>query len=132
MSDDRTLHDILSGIRELQLDRDREFDEWPTHVVAAHGLKAAVSGVPLSDEQQDALIPYLELFTELLINPRFRRRLNLMKSLIDKQKNNSNEIEDEFKPEIDDTKIITPDIDSIDEYDRDPFINLDGGLDSIK
>ena len=53
-------------------------DETPAHIQAAQALAIASQGGELSDEQQTALKPYVMLFSTLLVNPKYRRRLHDM------------------------------------------------------
>jgi len=61
-------------------------DETPAHIQAAQALALASKGLELSDEQQRALGPYVSLFSELLVNPRFRSRIHSMIRLINQDK----------------------------------------------
>jgi len=61
-------------------------DETPAHIQAAQALALASKGLELSDEQQRALGPYVRLFSELLVNPRFRSRIHSMIRLINQDK----------------------------------------------
>lgn len=65
--------DYLAALTQTDLG-----DETPNHVQAAQALALAAQGKELSDEQQVALGPYVQLFSTLLINPRFRSRLHSM------------------------------------------------------
>ena len=58
----------------------------PSYIQAAQALALASKGLELSDEQQRALGPYVSLFSELLVNPRFRSRIHSMIRLINQDK----------------------------------------------
>lgn len=58
----------------------------PSYIQAAQALALASKGLELSDEQQRALGPYVNLFSELLVNPRFRSRIHSMIRLINQDK----------------------------------------------
>ena len=61
-------------------------EDTPSHIQAAQALALASKGLELSDEQQRALGPYVRLFSELLVNPRFRSRIHSMIRLINQDK----------------------------------------------
>ena len=61
-------------------------DETPAHIQAAQALALSSKGLELTDEQQKALAPYVSLFSQLLVNPRYRSRLHSMIRLINKPK----------------------------------------------
>jgi len=58
----------------------------PSYIQAAQALALASKGLELTDEQQKALAPYVSLFSQLLVNPRYRSRLHSMIRLINKPK----------------------------------------------
>ena len=79
---DYTPRDFQAALRQTDLGG----DETPAHIQAAQALALASKGLELSDEQQRALGPYVSLFSELLVNPRFRSRIHSMIRLIHKSK----------------------------------------------
>lgn len=79
---DYTPRDYTAALRQTDLGD----DETPAHIQAAQALALASKGLELSDEQQRALGPYVRLFSELLVNPRFRSRIHSMIRLINQDK----------------------------------------------
>ena len=79
---DYTPRDFQAALRQTDLGD----DETPAHIQAAQALALASKGLELSDEQQRALGPYVSLFSELLVNPRFRSRIHSMIRLINQDK----------------------------------------------
>lgn len=65
--------DYVAALRQTDLG-----DETPMHIQAAQALTLASQGEELSEEQQAALGPYVQLFSTLLINPRFRAQVHKM------------------------------------------------------
>jgi hypothetical protein len=74
--------DYEAALRQTDLgDKDT-----PSYIQAAQALALASKGLELTDEQQKALAPYVSLFSQLLVNPRYRSRLHSMIRLINKPK----------------------------------------------
>lgn len=61
-------------------------EDTPAHIQAAQALALASQGLELSDEQQKALAPYVSLFSQLLVNPRYRSRIHSMIRLLKQDK----------------------------------------------
>ena len=79
---DYTPRDYTAALRQTDLGD----EDTPAHIQAAQALALASKGLELSDEQQKALGPYVSLFSELLVNPRFRSRIHSMIRLINQDK----------------------------------------------
>ena len=79
---DYTPRDYTAALRQTDLGD----EDTPAHIQAAQALALASKGLELSDEQQRALGPYVSLFSELLVNPRFRSRIHSMIRLINQDK----------------------------------------------
>lgn len=79
---DYTPRDYTAALRQTDLGG----EDTPSHIQAAQALALASKGLELSDEQQKALGPYVSLFSELLVNPRFRSRIHSMIRLINQDK----------------------------------------------
>jgi hypothetical protein len=81
VAEEYSARDYISALRQTDLG-----DETPAHIQAAQALAIASQGGELSDEQQTALKPYVQLFSTLLVNPKYRRRLHDMIRSIRKDK----------------------------------------------
>ena len=81
VAEEYSTRDYVSALRQTDLG-----DETPSHIQAAQALSLATEGEELSDEQQTALKPYVQLFSTLLVNPRYRRKLHDMIRTIRKDK----------------------------------------------
>ena len=81
VAEEYSTRDYMSALRQTDLG-----DETPAHIQAAQALAIASQGGELSDEQQIALKPYVMLFSTLLVNPKYRRRLHDMIRSIRKDK----------------------------------------------
>ena len=81
VAEEYSTRDYISALRQTDLG-----DETPEHIQAAQALAIASQGGELSDEQQMALKPYVQLFSTLLVNPKYRRRLHDMIRSIRKDK----------------------------------------------
>ena len=79
---DYTPRDYTAALRQTDLGD----EDTPRYIVAAQALALSSKGLELSDEQQRALGPYVSLFSELLVNPRFRSRIHSMIRLINQDK----------------------------------------------